>query len=225
MPISPNVTDLPPQKPAKHRKSNHASSPDLRTPRGTLARTDSQPNASGPGCGKQACQEPSSRAARMLSGEAAIRQGFEQCLHQRWGRALDLFEGVRLCCLEAGEEFYEQHSRTGEGSPKLGALTLLHARGCLVSSEIHGLLRAGHDTMLAGPSNGGLADPGSGAMVSLYQVTTALVVNGSTGKKEPLDLIKLKAIAVLLDQAERVFFEIHHELQAEEAAIQAPESR
>ena len=43
MPISLNVTNLPPQKPAQHRKSNHATSPDPRTPRGTLARTDSQP--------------------------------------------------------------------------------------------------------------------------------------------------------------------------------------
>ena len=49
MPISPNVTNLPPQKPAQHRKSNHATSPEPRTPRGTLARTDSQPNASAPG--------------------------------------------------------------------------------------------------------------------------------------------------------------------------------
>jgi len=47
MPISPNVTNLPPQKPAQHRKSNHATSPAPRTARGTLARTDSQPNASG----------------------------------------------------------------------------------------------------------------------------------------------------------------------------------
>lgn len=31
-----------------------------------------------------------------------------------------------------------------EEDPKLSALTLLHARGCLVALEVHGLLRTGH---------------------------------------------------------------------------------
>lgn len=78
----------------------------------------------------------------------------------------------------------------------------------------------GHGSvMLAGPSNGGLADPGAGALCSLYQVTTALVVNSSSVKAEALDLIQLKAIAVLLDEARTAFMEIHHELEAEQAEI------
>lgn len=297
-------------------------------------------------------------APRMLAEHARIQKGFEQRLYLRWRPALDLFEAVRTCCLEVGENFYMEHRSAID--PKLSALTLLHARACLVSSEVQGLLRTGHaagaqgrwrtlhelavialllgssdtdiaerflnhraverykdarqyqdhcealgyerfsqdfmdslererdelvsrydkqykedwgwaeplrppkkplnfvtleelaglahfrpwyrlsnhaihsgatgavhirgfyghgDVMLAGPSNGGLADPGAGALYSLYQVTTALVVNGSSVKAERLDLIQLKAIAVLLDEAWTAFMEIHHELEAEQAEI------
>lgn len=297
-------------------------------------------------------------APRMVDEHARFREGFEQRLYLRWRRALDLFEVVRTCCLEAGENFYME--RRSEIDPKLSALTLLHARACLVASEVQGLLRTGHaagaqarwrtlhelavvaylagsndtdiaerflnhraierykdalqyqkhcealgyepfsqdavdsmkrehdelvsrygkpykedwgwaeplrpsnrplnfvtleeaaglqrfrpwyrlsnhaihsgatgavqirdfyghgNVMLVGSSNGGLADPGAGALISLYQVTTALVVNGSSAKAEALNLIQLKSIAVLLDEARTAFVEIHHELEAEQAEI------
>jgi Family of unknown function (DUF5677) len=75
------------------------------------------------------------------------------------------------------------------------------------------------DVMVAGPSNAGLADPGNGALISLHQVTTALLLHGGTHGPQPQDLLTLKAIANLLDQAQRTFLEIHHSLEAEEAAI------
>jgi hypothetical protein len=75
--------------------------------------------------------------------------------------------------------------------------------------------------MLAGPSNADLADPGAGALTSLYQVTTALVVNGSSDKTEALDFIQLRAIAVLLDEARSAFMDIHHQIEAEQAEIDA----
>lgn len=83
-----------------------------------------------------------SDAPRMLGEHARIQKGFEHRLYLRWRRALDLFEVVRTCCLEAGENFYMDHR--SEIDPKLSALTLLHARACLVASEVQGLLGTGH---------------------------------------------------------------------------------
>jgi hypothetical protein len=59
-----------------------------------------------------------------------IRRGFEERLQQRGGPALDLYECVRVCCLEAGEDFVKRSSpqadcRRPDGpDPKLAALTL-----------------------------------------------------------------------------------------------------
>ena len=300
-------------------------------------------------------------APRMLREHRNFRHGFEQRLHQRWGPALDLYECVRICCLEAGEDFHERQSQQAGGDDlKHSALTLLHARACMVASEVQGLLSSGHaagaqarwrtlhelaviafvlgsndreiserfllhrnveqykdalqyqqycealgyepfshekmdeirqqheeavarygppykndwgwaarlfpanqqasfskleqlaglehlkpwfrlsshgihsgatgavhirdfhgggNTMLAGPSNAGLADPGNGALISLHQVTTALLLYGGLNGPQSQDLLTLKAIANLLDQAQQTFLEIHQALEAEEAAI------
>lgn len=300
-------------------------------------------------------------APRMLREQQKVRNGFEQRLQLRWGPALDLYECVRVCCLETGEDFHTRHSRQADSNDlKRSALTLLHARACLVASEVQGLLRSGHavgaqarwrtlhelaviafvlgdsdpeiserfllhrhverykdalqyqqhcealgyerfsddemaearqshdellarygppykndwgwamslvpagesasfsklerlaglehfrpwfrlsshgihsgatgavhirdfygrgDVMLAGPSNAGLADPGNGALISLHQVTGALLIHGGSRGPEPRDLLTLKAIARLLDQAQQAFLEIHQALEAEEAAL------
>jgi Family of unknown function (DUF5677) len=301
------------------------------------------------------------RAPRMLREHRAFRCGFEQRLQQRWGPALDLYECVGVCCLEAGEDFAKRPGQQAHGlHPKLAALTLLHARACLVASEVQSLLRSGHaagaqarwrtlhelaviafvlgdhdndlserflqhrqverhkdalqyqqychalgyppfsdeqmaeiqqqrdevvarygtpykndwgwavpvlsanqqpsfraleeaaglqhfrpwfrlsshgvhsgatgairirdfygrgTAMLAGPSNAGLADPGNGAVISLYQVTVALLVHGGPNGPQSQDLLTLKAISNLLDQAQQTFLEIHQALEAEEAAM------
>lgn len=84
-------------------------------------------------------------APRMLREQRNIRHDFEQHLHLRWGPALDLYECVRVCCLEAGEDFHARQCRHPDDNDlKRSALTLLHARACLVASEVQGLLRSGH---------------------------------------------------------------------------------
>lgn len=85
-------------------------------------------------------------APRMLREHKAIRDGFERRLQQRWGPALNLYECVYVCCLEAGESFQNKHGDSARQSvdAKFSALTLLHGRSCMVTSEIYGLLRTGH---------------------------------------------------------------------------------
>ena len=300
-------------------------------------------------------------APRMLREHREFRRGFEERLQRRWGPALDLYECVRVSCQEAGEDFVERSSQQADGpDPKLAALTLLHARACLVASEVQSLLRSGHaagaqarwrtlhelaviafllgkhdsdlserflqhrqverhkdavhyqqscealgyppfsdeemaeiqqqrdevvtrygpsynndwgwaaplllanerpnfraleelaglqhfrpwfrlsshgvhsgatgaihirdfygrgTAMLAGPSNADLADPGNGALISLHQVTVALLAHGGPNGPQAQDLLTLKAISNLLDQAQQTFLQIHQALEAEEAAI------
>jgi hypothetical protein len=84
-------------------------------------------------------------APRMLREHRKVRRAFERRLHQRWGPALDLYESVRVCCLEAGEDFARRYGQQVDGlDSKLAALTLLHARACLVASEVQSLLSSGH---------------------------------------------------------------------------------
>jgi Family of unknown function (DUF5677) len=303
-------------------------------------------------------------APRMLRDQKIIRDGFERRLRQRWGRALDLYQCVYVCCLESGEGFQAKHGAQAQHDedPKFGALILLHGRACMVASEINGLLRTGHaagaqarwrtlheiavvaavlaaadreiserfqlhryverykdarlyqqycealgyekfgeekmeemhrgsdevverygadykrdwgwakplfpenvrpdfaaleklagfehlrpwyrlanhgvhsgatgaahvfdfygqgQAMLAGPSNFGLADPANGAMIALYQVTTSLLIFGTSEPPSAEDVVCIKAIDILLDRAQQAFFDIHAALEREEAAIQA----
>jgi hypothetical protein len=84
---------------------------------------------------------------QMLAEHLAIREGFEQRLREWWKPALDLFEMVLVACTEAGSDLHDLLN--GEGGPvsdhpiKLHALTLLHARACLVANEVFALLRGG----------------------------------------------------------------------------------
>lgn len=84
----------------------------------------------------------------MLADLAAVRSGFEERLYERWRQALDLYEAVTTCCLEAGEKIHDEITEpegpTTGHPPKRQALTLLHARACLVASEVGALLRSGH---------------------------------------------------------------------------------
>lgn len=81
----------------------------------------------------------------MLADHAAIRGGFEERLYERWREALNLYEAVTTCCLEAGEQVHDEIADAESDHPlKTQALTLLHARGCLIASEIGALLRSGH---------------------------------------------------------------------------------
>lgn len=85
-------------------------------------------------------------APKMLRHHGRVREGFERRLRKRWREALDLYECVLTCCLEAGEDCYREFGADAEvrNDHKFHALTLLHVRACLVASEIHALLRTGH---------------------------------------------------------------------------------
>lgn len=89
--------------------------------------------------------------------------------------------------------------------------------GATGTVHIQGFHSGSPDVMLAGPSDAGLANPGNGALISLHQVTTALLIYGGPRGTEPQDLVSLKAIARLLDWAQQAFLEVHLALQAEES--------
>lgn len=83
---------------------------------------------------------------KMLREHYKIRKGFERRLRKRWARALDLYECVYTSCLEVGEKHDQTHrpEAVSNNDAKFEALSLLHARACLVASDVHGLLRTGH---------------------------------------------------------------------------------
>ena len=87
-------------------------------------------------------------APRMLAEHNTIRTGFEQRLQARWRSALDLYEVVLVSCTEAASDLHDDLTQDAappsEHPIKLHALTLLHARACMVASEVFALLRTGH---------------------------------------------------------------------------------
>jgi hypothetical protein len=80
----------------------------------------------------------------MLAEHHEIRDGFEARLAELWGLGLDALEAVNVAAFEAGENAYEDERRQGADDPQMEALILLHARACLVASEVLNLLRTGH---------------------------------------------------------------------------------
>lgn len=131
-----------------------------------------------------------------------------------WGWAMSLFpsgEAASFSKLErlAGLEHFKPWFRLSSHGIHSGATGAVHIR------DFYGR----GDVMLAGPSNAGLADPGNGALISLHQVTAAMLIYGSSHGPEPQDLLTLKAVARLLDQAQQAFLEVHQALEAEEAAL------
>lgn len=86
------------------------------------------------------------RAPEMLADRRGYRIGFEERLRQIWGEALDLFEIFQAVCLEAGEDFNERHRPAAAAARdcRFDVLARLHARSCLVASEVLTLLRSGY---------------------------------------------------------------------------------
>ena len=64
-----------------------------------------------------------------------------------------------------------------------------------------------------------MADPGSAALHSLYQVTCTLLVHGSSKPATAENLATLVAIRKLLDAADREFLAAHNRLEEAEAAV------
>ena len=84
-------------------------------------------------------------APRMLAEHRARREAFEDDLLAFWGDSFDLYETFHVCCKEAGHDFFERYMPAPDQSHDyvFDALMRLHARACLVASEVLTLLRAG----------------------------------------------------------------------------------
>jgi hypothetical protein len=125
-------------------------------------------------------------APRMLAEHDEIRSGFEQRLQARWRRPLELYEMVLVCCMEAGSDLHDdltqEEGPVSDHPVKLQALTLLHARACMVANEVFALLRAGPNEVSAD------------------------------------DLVTLKGIALLLNEAGDAFATCETELRDETEA-------
>lgn len=95
---------------------------------------------------EQAYRELKRRQLRLLLTERRTRRGFERRLMQRYGRALELFDLFFIACRNAGMEFNGRHrDRTvREQDYIFEALARIHARACLVASEVRALLVSGH---------------------------------------------------------------------------------
>lgn len=77
--------------------------------------------------------------------------------------------------------------------------------------DLHG---SGGRFILAGPSDAGLADPGQLSLIALYQVTCSFILN-APAESTYEDLLVLKTISLLLDQALDAFLQGH--LKGEDA--------
>lgn len=86
------------------------------------------------------------RQLRLLWTKRRMRRGFERRLAQRYQHAFDLFDLFVIACRNAGMEFNRLHrDRTvHEQDYIFEALARIHARACLVTSEVRALLVSGH---------------------------------------------------------------------------------
>jgi hypothetical protein len=80
--------------------------------------------------------------------------------------------------------------------------------------------RGPQSVYLTGPTNAGLADPGHGALISLLQVTTDLVLFGRpSAEGSPHATAMVTALAQLVDEAGDEFLRVHREIEAEEIQL------
>jgi len=84
------------------------------------------------------------RMQQQIPAVAARRRDDEARVTRRWGAALDAYYAVTVAAAEMGA-LASRDSPTGQGSADsvTRALTLLHARACQTSFEVHALLAAG----------------------------------------------------------------------------------
>jgi hypothetical protein len=81
-------------------------------------------------------------AEQRLAAEEGQQIRFRRRLHARWGASLDSLKLFRLWSLQAGINFHERH-KPAEGDWVYAVLLRLHARSCLIASEVIALLEAG----------------------------------------------------------------------------------
>lgn len=85
-------------------------------------------------------------SAEILRKRRVFARGFERRLHRRWGKSLDLLALLLFLCGDEGGAFNKRHGPGAAVQSDLvfDALVRLHARGCLITSEVLALLRTGH---------------------------------------------------------------------------------
>jgi hypothetical protein len=148
----------------------------------------------------------------------AVVQRFGIGFERPYGWASSLFEPPHVPTFAELEEqanlarmrpWYRRASHGVHAGAKGGAL-VIHRRGP-------------YRTLLTGPTNAFLADPGHGALICLNQVTTALLLQSRTGELEGAStrLLIAKALLQLTDLAGAAFLRAHQKLQADEARIWA----
>ncbi len=95
---------------------------------------------------KQTMRGIKNDAAEIIKGRQDNRHNFEARLRNIWGRAFDLFEVFLACCIEAQAKLSRDIGpQIPEGKQNLyQALAKLHARGCLIGSEVFTLLLNGY---------------------------------------------------------------------------------
>ena len=81
------------------------------------------------------------RGPDLLHSERQRRDGFEKRLAERWQEGMELAELLRGVALEAGIEAHGHYQPVGDDFIYY-CLVRLHARACLISSEILSLLRS-----------------------------------------------------------------------------------
>jgi hypothetical protein len=82
---------------------------------------------------------------KLLREHQAYGEGFKKRLARTWRNALTLYEVLLLSAVDAGSDFYTDHSEDAaqDNDFAFEALTSLHARACLVAGEVLELLRGG----------------------------------------------------------------------------------
>lgn len=85
-------------------------------------------------------------APEMLAEHYVLNREFEDRLHERWGKALDLYYMVAVAAQEFGATGYQAAVKavgTDNEKALLEALTGVHARACRTAFEVHSLLSSG----------------------------------------------------------------------------------
>lgn len=104
--------------------------------------TERLPDAIGPSI----AESLRATAPEMLAEHYVLSREFEDRLHERWGKALDLYYMVAVAVQEFGATGYQAAvNAVGNDNQKalLEALTGVHARACRTAFEVHSLLSSG----------------------------------------------------------------------------------
>ncbi|MDQ2807525.1 MAG: DUF5677 domain-containing protein [Chloroflexota bacterium] len=82
----------------------------------------------------------------MLEERRQVQIEFEQLLYEHWKSALDLFETILVVARESGESFNRKHQAQAIAGQDhvFNVLLHLHARSCLIASEVLILLKSGY---------------------------------------------------------------------------------